>query len=66
MKIFEAYDIERIAEDITIVKYSEKETQVYANLTVEMVELEDRMNIDFGDPEGLKPIGDVVKYVDSL
>ena len=40
MKIFAAYDIERIAEDITIVKYNEKETQVYANLTVEMVELE--------------------------
>lgn len=34
---------------------------------VEMVcELEDRMKIDFGDPEGLKTIGDVVKYVDSL
>lgn len=34
---------------------------------VEMVcELEDRMNIDFGDPEGLKTIGDVVKYVETL
>ena len=34
---------------------------------VEMVcELEDRMKIDFGDPEGLKTIGDVVKYVDAL
>ena len=34
---------------------------------VEMVcELEDRMKIDFGDPEGLKTIGDVVKYVDTL
>ena len=34
---------------------------------VELVcELEDRMQIDFGDPEGLKTIGDVVKYVDSL
>ena len=34
---------------------------------VEMVcELEDRMKIDFGDPEGLKTIGDVVKYVESL
>ena len=34
---------------------------------VELVcELEDRMKIDFGDPEGLKTISDVVKYVDSL
>lgn len=34
---------------------------------VELVcELEDRMDIDFGDPEGLQTIGDVVKYVDSL
>lgn len=34
---------------------------------VELVcELEDRMQIDFGDPEGLKTIGDVVRYVESL
>lgn len=34
---------------------------------VELVcELEDRMNIDFGDPEGLKTIGDVVNYVQTL
>lgn len=34
---------------------------------VELVcELEDRMHIDFGDPDNLKTIGDVVKYVDSL
>ena len=34
---------------------------------VELVcELEDRMQIDFGDPEGLKTIGDVIHYVDTL
>lgn len=34
---------------------------------VELVcELEDRLQIDFGDPEGLKTIGDVVSYVESL
>ena len=34
---------------------------------VEMVcELEDRLDIYFGDPEGLKTIGDVVKYIDTL
>lgn len=35
--------------------------------TLELVcELEDRMGIDFGDPEGLKTVGDVVSYVDKL
>lgn len=34
---------------------------------VEMVcELEDRLNIDFGDPDNLNTVGDVVKYVESL
>lgn len=34
---------------------------------LEMIcDLEDRLGIDFGDPEGLKTIGDVVKYVDTL
>ena len=34
---------------------------------VELVcELEDRLDIDFGDPEDLQTIGDVVKYVDNL
>ena len=34
---------------------------------VELVcELEDRLDIDFGDPEGLKNLGDVVKHIDSL
>lgn len=34
---------------------------------VELVcELEDRLNIDFGDPEGLNTVGDVVSYINSL
>lgn len=34
---------------------------------VELIcELEDRKGIEFGDPEGLKTVGDVVAYVDSL
>lgn len=34
---------------------------------VELVcELEDRLDIDFGDPDNLKTVGDVVKYIDSL
>ena len=35
--------------------------------TVELVcELEERLDIDFGDPEGLQTLGDVVKYIDTL
>ena len=34
---------------------------------VELIcEIEDRLSIDFGDPEGLATLGDVAKYVDSL
>lgn len=28
--------------------------------------LEDNLNIDFGEPEGLTTIGDLVKHLDSL
>ena len=34
---------------------------------VELIcELEDRCDIDFGEPEGLSTVGDVVTYIDSL
>ena len=34
---------------------------------VELIsELEERCDIEFGDPEGLETIGDLVEYVDSL
>ena len=34
---------------------------------VELVcELEDRLNIDFGNPDGLNTVGDVVNYVSTL
>ncbi len=34
---------------------------------VELVcELEDRMGVDFGDPENLNTVGDVAAYADSL
>ena len=34
---------------------------------VELIcELEDRFDIDFGEPEGLKTVGDVVVYNDNL
>ena len=34
---------------------------------VELIcELEERLNVDFGEPEGLETMGDLVEYVDSL
>jgi len=37
---FAKYDIERTAADTTIVKYSEEEAQVFANLDIQMTEIE--------------------------
>ena len=38
--------------------------------SLDMVELicalEDRCDIDFGDPEGLETVGDIIKHVESL
>ena len=34
---------------------------------VELIcELEERLNVDFGEPEGLETMGDLVEYVDNL
>ena len=34
---------------------------------VELIcELEERLDVDFGEPEGLETMGDLVAYVDSL
>ncbi len=37
---FAQYNIERTAKDTTIVKYSEEEAQVFANLDIQMTEIE--------------------------
>ena len=29
-------------------------------------ELEDKLDIDFGEPEGLETLGDLIAYIDSL
>ena len=31
-----------------------------------IVALEDELDIDFGEPEGLESIGDVIEYIESL
>ena len=34
---------------------------------VELIcDLEEKCEVDFGEPEGLNPVGDLVTYVDSL
>ncbi|WP_339175255.1 nuclear transport factor 2 family protein [Solibacillus sp. FSL R5-0691] len=38
--VFNQYDVKRTAEDITIVKYSEDEAQVFSNLTTETKEID--------------------------
>ncbi|QCR31485.1 nuclear transport factor 2 family protein [Lysinibacillus sp. SGAir0095] len=39
-QVFTEYNIERKPTDTTIVKYSEEEAQVYANMDIEMTEIE--------------------------
>ena len=55
-------DAELVTEDATF------ETLGIDSLdTVELIcELEDRLGIDFGEPEGLTTLGEMVEYIDSL
>lgn len=39
LETFDMYDMTRIAEDLTVVKYSKDEAQVHANLTIHLTEL---------------------------
>ncbi|PYF07605.1 nuclear transport factor 2 family protein [Ureibacillus chungkukjangi] len=39
-QVFAEYNVKRTPADTTIVKYSEDEAQVYANMTIEMTEIE--------------------------
>lgn len=62
-----------LAENMEIEKDSITEDSAIESLgldSLDMVELicelEDRMNIDFGEPEGLATVGDVAKYADGL
>lgn len=55
-------DPEKVTEDTTF-----EDLALDSLDLVELIcELEERKGIDFGDPEGLKTVGDVVRYVDSL
>ncbi len=57
--------------DIAPEKVTEESTFESLNIDsldlVELVcELEDRLDIDFGEPEGLSTVGDLVGYLDTL
>ena len=57
--------------DIDPADITEESTFESLNIdSLDMVELicglEDKLDIDFGEPEGLLNVGDVVKYLESL
>lgn len=55
-------DPEKVSEDSTF-----DSLEVDSLDMVELIcELEDRLDIDFGEPEGLTTVGEVVAYIDSL
>lgn len=40
LETFEKYDVQRIAEDITIIKYNEDEAHIYAHISMDAKEIE--------------------------
>ena len=64
---------EILAENLDIAPESITEESTFDSLDIDsldMVELicnlEDTLGIDFGEPEGLQNVGDVVAHIDSL
>ena len=64
---------EILQENLDIDPASVTEESTFDSLDIDsldMVELicnlEDMLGIDFGEPEGLQNVGDVVKHIDSL
>lgn len=64
---------EILAENLDIDPNTVNEESTFDSLNVDsldMVELicalEDKLDIDFGEPEGLANLGDVVKHIESL
>ncbi|HAM16804.1 MAG TPA: phosphopantetheine-binding protein [Eggerthellaceae bacterium] len=64
---------EILSENLDIAPESVTEQSTFESLNIDsldMVELicdlEDKLGIDFGEPEGLENVGDVVKHIESL
>ena len=64
---------EILHENLDIDPASVTEESTFESLKIDSLDmvqlvcdLEDKLGIDFGEPEGLSNVGDVVKHVDSL
>lgn len=64
---------EILAENLDIEPESVTEESTFDSLNIDSLDLvqlicdlEDKLDIDFGEPEGLANVGDVVKHIESL
>lgn len=64
---------EILAENLDITPESVTEESTFDSLNIDSLDmvqlicdLEDKLDIDFGEPEGLQNVGDVVAHIESL
>lgn len=64
---------EILAENLDIDPETVNEESTFDSLNIDSLDLvqlicdlEDKLEIDFGEPEGLANVGDVVKHIESL
>ena len=64
---------EILAENLDIAPESVTEESTFESLDIDSLDLvelvcnlEDTLGIDFGEPEGLQNVGDVIRHIDSL
>ena len=62
-----------LAENLDIAPESVTEESTFDSLNIDSLDLvqlicdlEEKLDIDFGEPEGLQNLGDVVKHIESL
>ena len=62
-----------LAENLDIDPESVKSDSTFESIGIDsldlleiITELEDRLDIDFGEPEGLQNVGDLVNYLETL
>ncbi len=62
-----------LSENLDIDPESVKSDSTFESLGIDsldlleiITELEDRLDIDFGEPEGLQNVGDLVNYLETL
>ena len=64
---------EILSENLGIAPESVTEESTFESLEIDSLDLvelvcnlEDALGIDFGEPEGLQTVGDVIKHIESL